>query len=110
MFSRAGCPHCARAKGLLRDAGIEFEALELNSDYTDRTLRAVTAARTFPQIFINGEHIGGADELQALVERAVREMAEESGLTRIAIDKLQHIVCRETIKPRRSAGAFLSVL
>jgi glutaredoxin-like protein len=65
VFSRAGCPHCARAKGLLRDAGIEFEALELNSDYTDRTLRAVTAARTFPQIFINGEHIGGADELQA---------------------------------------------
>jgi glutaredoxin-like protein len=65
VFSRAGCPHCARAKGLLRDASIEFEALELNSDYSDRTLRAVTAARTFPQIFINGEHIGGADELQA---------------------------------------------
>ncbi len=65
VFSRAGCPHCARAKGLLRDAGIEFEALELDSDYTDRTLRAVTAAHTFPQIFINGEHIGGADDLQA---------------------------------------------
>jgi glutaredoxin-like protein len=65
VFSRAGCPHCARAKGLLRDAGIEFEALELNRDYTDRSLRAVTAARTFPQIFINGEHVGGADELQA---------------------------------------------
>jgi glutaredoxin-like protein len=64
VFSRAGCPHCARAKGLLRDAGIEFEALELNKDYTDRTLRAVTAAKTFPQVFINGEHIGGADELQ----------------------------------------------
>lgn len=65
VFARAGCPHCARAKGLLRDAGIEFEALELNKDYTDRTLRAVTAAKAFPQVFINGKHIGGADELQA---------------------------------------------
>jgi glutaredoxin-like protein len=64
VLSRAGCPHCARAKGLLRDAGIEFEALELNKDYTDRTLRAVAAASTFPQVFINGEQIGGADDLE----------------------------------------------
>ncbi|MDH5500047.1 MAG: glutathione peroxidase [Gammaproteobacteria bacterium] len=63
LFSRAGCPHCARAKGMLRDAGILFEALELNQHYTDRTLRAVTAAKTFPQVFVNGEKIGGADEL-----------------------------------------------
>jgi glutaredoxin-like protein len=64
VFSRAGCPHCARAKGLLNDAGIRFEALELNQNYTDRTLRAVTAATTFPQVFVNGEKIGGADELE----------------------------------------------
>ena len=35
VFSRPGCVHCARAKGLLRDAAIEFEALELNKHYTD---------------------------------------------------------------------------
>lgn len=64
VFSRAGCPHCVRAKGLLRDAGLEFEALELNHEYTDRTLRAVASATTLPQVFINGEHIGGADDLQ----------------------------------------------
>jgi glutaredoxin-like protein len=63
VFSRAGCPHCARAKGLLNDAGIRFEALELNRDYTDRTLRAVADARTFPQVFVNGRKIGGAEEL-----------------------------------------------
>ncbi|MDX1480069.1 MAG: glutathione peroxidase [Woeseiaceae bacterium] len=63
VFSRGGCPHCARAKGMLRDAGIAFEALELNKQYTDRTLRAVTARTSLPQIFVNGEHIGGADEL-----------------------------------------------
>ena len=65
VFSRPGCPHCARAKGMLRDAGIEFEALELNTQYSDRTLRAVTAAKTFPQVFVNGELIGGADQLAA---------------------------------------------
>ena len=66
VFSRDGCPHCARAKGLLRDAGVDFEELVLNRDYTDRTLRAVAASETFPQIFINGVHIGGANEFGAL--------------------------------------------
>jgi glutaredoxin-like protein len=64
VFSRPGCPHCARAKGMLSDAGIEFEALELNSDFSDRTLRAVSAAKTVPQVFVNGELIGGADDLE----------------------------------------------
>jgi glutaredoxin-like protein len=63
VFSRGGCPHCARAKALLRDAGIGFEALELNNEYTDRTLRAVSGRTTVPQVFVNGELIGGADEL-----------------------------------------------
>ncbi len=68
LFSRNGCPFCARAKGLLRDAGIEFEALELNRDYSERSLRAVTGATTFPQVFINGEHIGGADNLASWLD------------------------------------------
>jgi glutaredoxin-like protein len=70
VFSRGGCPHCARAKGMLRDAGIAFEALELNDQYTDRTLRAVAGATTLPQVYINGERIGGADELASWLETA----------------------------------------
>jgi len=65
LFTRKGCEYCARAKGMLHDAGIAFEELVLNKDYTDRTLRAVSGATTFPQVFINGEHIGGADELES---------------------------------------------
>jgi len=65
VFSRQGCVFCAKAKGLLRDAQIEFEELVLNRDYTDRTLRAVANATSFPQVFINGDHIGGADDLEA---------------------------------------------
>lgn len=63
VFSRDGCPFCTRAKGLLNDAGIEFEELVLNRDYTDRTLRAVSTNTTYPQVFINGQLIGGSDDL-----------------------------------------------
>jgi glutaredoxin-like protein len=71
VFSRDGCPFCVRAKGMLRDAGIEFEELVLNQDYTDRTLRAVSTNTTYPQVFIDGKLIGGSDELATwLAERA----------------------------------------
>ena len=65
VFTRQGCPFCAKAKGLLRDAGLDFEELRLNREYTEQTLRAVASASTFPQVFIGGERIGGADELEA---------------------------------------------
>ena len=64
VLSRGGCPHCARAKGLLNDAGIAFEALELNQHYTDRSLRALANATLLPQVFVDGERIGGADDLE----------------------------------------------
>ena len=63
VFSREGCPFCVGAKGMLRDAGIEFEELVLNRDYTDRTLRAITSNTSYPQVFVNGELIGGSDDL-----------------------------------------------
>ncbi len=64
VFSRKGCPYCVKAKKLLQDAGLEYEELVLNEDYTDRTLRAVANATTFPQVFVNGELIGGSDDVE----------------------------------------------
>ena len=55
--------------------GCEFEELVLNRDYTDRTLRAVADATTYPQVFINGQHIGGADALEAWLAEQNREAA-----------------------------------
>jgi glutaredoxin-like protein len=75
VFSRSGCPFCARAKGMLRDAGLEFEELVLNRDYTDMTLRAVANATTYPQVFVNGQLIGGADDLEAWLARENRVAA-----------------------------------
>ena len=71
VFSRPGCAFCAKAKGLLRDAGMEFEELVLNRDYTDRTLRAVANATSYPQVFVDGNLIGGADELEAWLQSRI---------------------------------------
>ena len=75
IFSRPGCEFCAKAKGLLRDAGYEFEELVLNRDYTDRTLRAVTNRTSFPQVYVNGEHIGGSDELESWLKSSRKNAA-----------------------------------
>ena len=64
VFTREGCPFCVRAKGMLRDAGIQFDELVLNRDYSEVTLRAVAGASMVPQVFINGRHIGGSDDLE----------------------------------------------
>ena len=64
LFTRKGCSYCAKAKGLLHDSGIDFEELALNRDYTEQSLRAITGARTFPQVYINGSHIGGTEALE----------------------------------------------
>lgn len=70
VFSREGCPFCVRAKGMLRDAGVRFEELVLNRDYTETTLRAVSGNPTVPQVFVNGEHIGDSEALEAYLGKS----------------------------------------
>ncbi len=70
VFTRKDCPYCVKAKGLLNDADIRFEELVLNRDYTDATLRAVAGATTVPQVFINGERVGGSEDLQAWLSQS----------------------------------------
>lgn len=65
VFSRDGCGYCVKAKLLLQDAGIDYSELVLNKDFRGSTLRAVAGADTLPQIFVNGQHIGGSDDLAA---------------------------------------------
>ncbi|MEP3247663.1 MAG: glutathione peroxidase [Sneathiella sp.] len=64
VFSKPGCGHCARAKQTLVKAGLGFEEIVLGSDATSRSLAAVAGATSTPQIFIDGQKIGGADELE----------------------------------------------
>ena len=75
VFTREGCAYCVRAKGLLHDAGIRFEELVLNRDYSESTLRAVSGKASVPQVFINGEYIGGSEELEAYLAGRTRDAA-----------------------------------
>jgi glutaredoxin-like protein len=63
LLARHGCPHCARAKDLLTQTGIEFEAIYLGDDLTMQGVKAASGAATVPQVFIGGTLIGGADQL-----------------------------------------------
>jgi glutaredoxin len=54
---------------LLNDAGIEFEELLLNRDYNEATIRAISGEATVPQVFINGERIGGSENLEQFLKQ-----------------------------------------
>jgi glutaredoxin-like protein len=75
VFSREGCPFCVRAKGMLHDAGIRFEELVLNRDYTEASIRAVSGEATVPQVFVNGERIGGSEALEAWLAKREQKAA-----------------------------------
>jgi glutaredoxin-like protein len=64
ILSREGCPHCARAKALLSDLGYDYVEVPLPHQTRSRVVGAVTGRQTVPQVFINGQHIGGAEELE----------------------------------------------
>jgi len=64
FFSKPGCPHCARARRMLQDKGLHFEEISLGTPgISNSSLQAVSGLTTTPQVFIEGQHIGGADEL-----------------------------------------------
>ena len=79
VFSKSYCPFCVRAKGALKDLGLEFEVEELDKlkggSETQSALLEMTGQRTVPNVFINGKHLGGCDEtLAAIRSGALQKM------------------------------------
>jgi glutaredoxin len=65
VWSKYQCPFCDQAKALLKQKGIEFEEKKIGDGYTkEDLLEAVPTARTVPQIFLDGNLIGGFQELK----------------------------------------------
>ena len=65
VWSKYQCPYCDQAKALLTQKGIQFEERKIGDGYTkEDLLEAVPTARTVPQIFLEGELIGGFTELK----------------------------------------------
>ena len=67
IYSTAMCPYCVAAKNLLHARGLAYREMRIDTDANARRdmLRRAPGARTVPQIFINGVHVGGFDQLAA---------------------------------------------
>lgn len=64
FFSKPGCQHCARAREMLVEKGLRFEEIELGSHgISYSSLQAVSGHGTTPQVYVDGQNVGGADEL-----------------------------------------------
>jgi len=70
IFTKSGCPFCAKAKVMLDANGISYEEITIsNHGPSSKTLRAVAQAGTVPQVFIEGELIGGSDDLEVFLAK-----------------------------------------
>ncbi|HOT82833.1 MAG: glutaredoxin 3 [Defluviicoccus sp.] len=76
IYASPYCGYCHRAKRLLQDRNIPFEEIDVVMDPKRRQemVQRAGGAQTVPQIFINGRHIGGSDQLAEL-DRAGRLQA-----------------------------------
>lgn len=68
IYTTMLCPYCWRAKKLLEERGVPYHEVDVMTDGKLRAeMRQRAGGRTsVPQVFINGEHVGGCDELYAL--------------------------------------------
>ena len=68
VYTQQFCPYCARALGLLRKKGVVFEEKHApnGSDNRKEAVARSGGQTTVPQVFIDGRHIGGCDDLMAL--------------------------------------------
>jgi glutaredoxin 3 len=72
IYSTQFCGYCQAAKRLLRGKGLEFEEIDVGFEPDKRAemVERSQGARTVPQIFIHGRHVGGYEELAALEREA----------------------------------------
>lgn len=86
IFSKTKCSYCTRAKHLLDDLNLAYKSIELDvpahcprNDCTPlvKSLVGLTRIQTVPQIFINGECIGGYDDLDTLVHNKNKTTFDE---------------------------------
>lgn len=71
IYTKVFCPYCSRALALLRSKGVSAEEYDITMDAPKRAemIDRANGRTTVPQIFIDGQHIGGSDDLAALDAR-----------------------------------------
>ena len=72
VWSKYHCPYCDQAKALLTSKGIQFEEKKIGDGYTkEELLEAVPNTRTVPQIFLDGQLVGGFNELKKKLTESI---------------------------------------
>jgi glutaredoxin 3 len=68
IYTRDYCGYCSRAKALLSSKGVDFEEKNAtaNPDFRQEMIARSNGGTTFPQVFVNGQHLGGCDDIHAL--------------------------------------------
>ena len=68
IYTSPYCGYCSRAKSLLNKKGVGFEEIDVTRHEGKRAemMQRAAGQRTVPQIFIDGTHVGGCDDLYAL--------------------------------------------
>ena len=67
IYSAAVCPYCVAAKNFLKARGLDYREIRIDQNADARTEMLSLAKRTsVPQIFVNGTHVGGFDDMVAL--------------------------------------------
>ena len=71
VYTKAFCPYCVRAKMLLEHKGLSFReySVDFGGEKKQEMIQRASGRTTVPQIFINGRHIGGCDDLVSLDRR-----------------------------------------
>ena len=64
VFTKPGCPFCIEAKELLKKQNLSYEEIELGDGVSYSTIKDVSGKLTTPQVYIDGRHVGGLDELK----------------------------------------------
>ena len=70
VLTRDGCQYCAQAKELLDERGIDYVEIPLAHKVRNKALGAIAGQHTVPQVFINGRHVGGYEELKRWAAQA----------------------------------------
>lgn len=69
IYTKSNCPNCTTAKRLLDDKGLEYDEKSMdNPDEWQRFMAAYSNFRQMPQIFIEGQRVGGLAGLQAALK------------------------------------------
>ena len=68
IYATQSCPYCHAARTLLGRKGVEYELIDVGAQPALRATMTQRAGgrRTVPQIFIDGQHVGGSDDIHAL--------------------------------------------